>query len=135
MLSHIFLFNSRRGFCSPQYPRVTASLFPSGPKCLLIFAIALPGETWGRRLSGMKDSRSPITSSETCTSSLEAKKPRWLLWEEFSLGGAKVKVMLWSSGSRPPRWSGRRVSRDRVLVLPHLDLGYTHPARQTPGAT
>ena len=44
---------------------------------------------------------------------------------------SKVKVRLWSSGPRPPRFSERRVSGDRVLVFPHLDVGYLHPGRQT----
>lgn len=50
-------------------------------------------------------------------------------------GQSQVEVRLWLSSSRPPRCSERRVSGDRVLVFPHLGLGYMHPGRHTPGAT
>lgn len=60
----------------------------------------------GRRSSGVTDSRFPVTRSETlCRNSPAAKSPRWLLWEESSLGGAKAESR-WCQGLQAPDTPG-----------------------------
>lgn len=126
-------FQQKRFFSSLLITEL-CSFFPSGPKCLLIFAIALQGETRGWGMSGVMDSRSPITSSETSA--------QILYWPRNSdgssggrsfLGGAKAKSRLYCvlrlEVPSPHRCSERRGSLDRVLVFLHLDPGYTHPGR------
>lgn len=136
LLSHILLLDSREGLVpspAPAHHRIMLSLFPSGLKCLLIFAIAVRGETRGRRLSGVMESRSPIISSETSTQILYRPSNPLGVAEvgEFLLGGAKVKSRLCCSlRLQAPKGSERRVSMDRVLVFP-TPGPEIHPPRQT----
>lgn len=120
-LRHILPSPQQRGFSLLITDR--GALLPAGPMCLLICTRALRGEAWGGGLSGVTESRSPRTSSETSAqtpsppSNPQGSSAGSFLW----VGPKKVKGVLRSQVPTPPRCSERRVSVDTILMLPHLD--------------